>query len=58
MSNTYDIKQLMSYITLLHLRKTIEATAKAFAALLGDGRVVTWGVERYGGSSDAVQELV
>ena len=32
------------------------ATAKAFAALLGDGRVVTWGVERYGGSSCEVQE--
>ncbi|CAE7938039.1 lss, partial [Symbiodinium necroappetens] len=36
--------------------KTIVATAKAFAALLGDGRVVTWGVERYGGSSCEVQE--
>eukprot|EP00439_Symbiodinium_sp_Y106_P058223 s2453_g8.t1 len=30
--------------------------AEAFAAILGDGSVVTWGNARYGGGNDAVQE--
>ena len=32
------------------------ASDKAFAAILGDGSVVTWGNARYGGGNDAVQE--
>ena len=33
-----------------------QATARAFAALLADGDVVTWGDRAYGGSSTRVQE--
>lgn len=33
-----------------------QATARAFAALLKDGDVVTWGDRAYGGNSARVQE--
>ena len=33
----------------------IQATQRAFAAILGDGSVVTWGEATYGGDSAAVQ---
>ena len=32
-----------------------QASAQAFAAILGDGSVVTWGYARKGGNSSAVQ---
>ena len=34
--------------------RQIQATAKAFAAILENGSVVTWGSEEYGGSSSSV----
>ena len=34
----------------------IQAAELAFAAILGDGSVVTWGDARNGGDSTAVQE--
>ena len=34
----------------------IQSTDRAFAAILGNGRVVTWGSADYGGNSAAVQE--
>ena len=34
----------------------IQASIYAFAAILGDGSVVTWGHEHYGGDSHAVQD--
>ena len=34
----------------------IQATLRAFAAILADGSVVTWGHQRYGGDSSAVQD--
>ena len=33
----------------------IQASGRAFAAILGDGSVVTWGNADYGGDSSAVQ---
>ena len=33
----------------------IQASERAFAAILGDGSVVTWGYARAGGDSSAVQ---
>ena len=42
---------------LLHINKVqIEATEAAFAAILGDGSVVTWGDPDYGGDSSAVRD--
>ena len=32
----------------------VQASVGAFAAILGDGHVVTWGPTRYGGDSNAV----
>ena len=41
----------------LHLsRVQIKASFGAFAAILGDGSVVTWGKAEYGGDSSAVQD--
>ena len=34
----------------------IQASMAAFAAILGDGSVVTWGGAGYGGDSSAVQD--
>ena len=34
----------------------IQATAGAFAAILGDGSVVTWGLPDCGGDSSEVQD--
>ena len=34
----------------------IQATDSAFAAILGDGSVVTWGRDDHGGDSSAVQD--
>ena len=34
----------------------INASDEAFAAILGDGSVVTWGAEDFGGDSSAVQD--
>ena len=34
----------------------VQASYGAFAAILTDGSVVTWGDERYGGDSHAVQD--
>ena len=34
----------------------IQATDQAFAAILEDGSVVTWGHEEYGGNSSAVRD--
>ena len=34
----------------------IQATDEAFAAILGDGSVVTWGSAWHGGDSTAVQD--
>ena len=34
----------------------IQATHRAFAAILGGGSVVTWGTDSYGGDSSAVQD--
>ena len=36
----------------------IQASTGAFAAILGDGSVVTWGGAAYGGDSSAVQDLL
>ena len=36
-------------------REAIYSTARAFAAKLADGRVVTWGNAAYGGDSSDVQ---
>ena len=36
--------------------KHIQAARSAFAAILGDGSVVTWGDSDYGGDSSAVPE--
>ena len=33
----------------------MSATGSAFAAILGDGSVVTWSDDRYGGDCSAVQ---
>ena len=35
----------------------IQASDCAFAAILGDGSVVTWGSARFGGDSSAVQRM-
>ena len=35
--------------------KQIQATCNAFAAILGDGSVVTWGEAEYGGDSSDVR---
>ena len=35
--------------------RQIQATVGAFAAILADGSVVTWGAAEYGGDSSAVQ---
>ena len=41
---------------ILHVNKVqVVAAHSAFAAILGDGSVVTWGYSRYGGGSRAVQ---
>ena len=41
----------------LQVRKVqIQASSQAFAAILGDGSVVTWGDPWYGGDSRAVQD--
>ena len=34
----------------------IQATSTAFAAILGDGSIVTWGNAHYGGDSKSVQD--
>ena len=34
----------------------IQATERAFAAILADGSVVTWGLAEYGGDSSAVRD--
>ena len=34
----------------------IQATGAPFAAILGDGSVVTWGHEDFGGDSSSVQD--
>lgn len=36
--------------------KQVRATDRAFAAILEDGSVVTWGDTRFGGYSSAVQD--
>ena len=36
--------------------RQIQASVRAFAAILGDGSVVTWGDADYGGDSSAVHE--
>ena len=36
----------------------IQASSRAFAAILGDGFVVTWGDPRYGGKSNAAELLL
>lgn len=33
----------------------VQATASAFAAVLGDGSVVTWGNPQYGGESTSLR---
>ena len=43
-------------LTLLINRVQAQATHSAFAAILGDGSVVTWGNAGYGGDSSAVQD--
>ncbi|CAK9026508.1 Ribosomal protein L15, partial [Durusdinium trenchii] len=40
----------------LHHVQEISVTDHAFAALNGDGRIVTWGVPEFGGNSSSVQE--
>ena len=40
---------------LKHVQK-LKATLRAFAAILSDGSVVTWGSARHGGDSSTVQE--
>ena len=41
----------------LHMNRVqVEATGWAFAAILGDGSVVTWGDDRHGGDSSAVRD--
>ena len=37
---------------------SLAATASSFAAILGDGSVVTWGGSRAGGDSSSVQPLL
>ena len=40
-----------------HIRRIqLQATSRAFAAILADGSVVTWGAAAYGGSSRAVRD--
>ena len=36
----------------------VQATARAFAAILADGSVVTWGSTRHGGDSSEVQDRI
>ena len=36
----------------------IQASDGACAAILANGSVVTWGIDRHGGSSDAVQHII
>ena len=45
-------------LTLQVNRVALQACLKAFAAILGDGSVVTWGHAASGGDSTAVQELL
>eukprot|EP00439_Symbiodinium_sp_Y106_P041172 s2126_g5.t1 len=41
----------------LHINRVqVQANGSAFAAILGDGSVVTWGHESHGGDSSAVQD--
>ena len=47
---TLHVKQVQ-----LHATRRGFVSASAFAALLGDGSVVTWGRADYGGDSSAVQ---
>ena len=43
-------------ILMLHVsRVEVHAGDTAFTAILGDGSVVTWGYDEYGGDSSAVQ---
>ena len=43
-------------LTLLHTNRVqVQTSSGAFAAVLGDGSVVTWGDARFGGDSRAVQ---
>ena len=43
-------------LTLHSSRVQIQASYKSFAAILGDGSVVTWGNASYGGDSSGVQD--
>jgi hypothetical protein len=36
--------------------RSIQASAYSFAAILGNGGVVTWGHQDFGGDSTAIQE--
>ena len=38
--------------------RQVEATERAFAAILADGSVVTWGDERCGGNNSKVKDEV
>ena len=40
---------------LTHVQE-IQASSSAFAAILGDGSIVTWGVAELGGDSTSVQD--
>ena len=37
------------------MNSAAKASSRAFAALLGDGTVVTWGEEDFGGDSSSVE---
>ena len=48
---------MVTHSLILHINKVqIQATYGAFAAVLGDSSVVTWGHAAYGADSSAVQD--
>ena len=54
---TLNMARLENLPLTLHVRKVdIQATSLAFAAILGDGSVVSWGNADFGGDSSAVRD--
>ncbi|OLQ06709.1 putative E3 ubiquitin-protein ligase HERC1 [Symbiodinium microadriaticum] len=54
---TLNMARLQNLPLTLHVRKVdIQATSLAFAAILGDGSVVSWGNADFGGDSSAVRD--
>ncbi|CAE7270087.1 KIF24, partial [Symbiodinium sp. CCMP2456] len=57
--NLLDAGVKMGDVVSLHLREVhIAATTNAFCAVLGDGRVVSWGDSKYGGDCSSVSKLL